>query len=478
MTTRTFSHPQTSLSSSVPSHAASCPIPSRTISSSRPERGPTVIAQSRRSATVPYPQLRSLDPDDVIFDPRKVAANSLPPKKAYAPRAGNEIAPSPFRPHVPADRRVLLWTAPFCLAVQERFRTVGIRTDLQAKIFQGLLKATTEQTREGYGAGLLRYHQFCDAQRIPEHARLPADHMILSAFVSDWIGKKSGKCLRNWLSGLRLWHLFNDAPWHGDESWLPSLKKAGDRAGVIFKRPPRGPITKAHMRAFRASLDLTTGFGAAAWSNATSCFWGCRRLGELVIKSATKFSPEHDTCRETRTSFTICDGHNVLSFHIIWTKTTTILGADCILTQILDDHPDADLCPVWAFRNHLEVNDSPPPLTPLFAFRENGVWIPLTKDLFLKVSSAVFLAAGLDHVFGHSYRIGGSLELLLAGVEPEVIMKLGGWTSLCFLIYWRRLETILPQRIIAAFASRIKDFAAANGHSLDSLELDFDNASV
>ncbi|KAJ7610317.1 hypothetical protein DFH06DRAFT_1374698 [Mycena polygramma] len=428
------------------------------------------------TSDIPYP--RSLDPDDVVFDPRKVAANSLPPKKAYAPRAGNEIAPSPFRPHVPADRRVLLWTAPFCLAVQERFRTVGIRTDLQAKIFQGLLKATTEQTREGYGAGLLRYHQFCDGQRIPEHARLPADHMILSAFVSDWIGKKSGKCLRNWLSGLRLWHLFNDAPWHGDESWLPSLKKAGDRAGVVFKRPPRGPITKAHMRAFRASLDLTTGFGAAAWSNATSCFWGCRRLGELVIKSATKFSPEHDTGRETRTSFTICDGHNVLSFHIIWTKTTTILGADCILTQILDDHPDADLCPVWAFRNHLEVNDSPPPLTPLFAFRENGVWIPLTKDLFLKVSSAVFLAAGLDHVFGHSYRIGGSLELLLAGVEPEVIMKLGGWTSLCFLIYWRRLETILPQRIIAAFASRIKDFAAANGHSLDSLELDFDNASV
>ncbi|KAJ7112550.1 hypothetical protein C8R44DRAFT_631816, partial [Mycena epipterygia] len=50
----------------------------------------------------------------------------------------------------------------------------------------------------------------------------------------------------------------------------------------------------------------------------------------------------------------------------------------------------------------------------------------------------VVKSASLDLVFGHSYRIGGSLELLSAGVAPEVIMKLGGWSSLCFLIYWRR----------------------------------------
>jgi hypothetical protein len=235
-----------------------------------------------------------------------------------------------------------------------------------------------------------------------------------------------------------LWHLFNDAEWHGDEGWLPSLKKAGDRAGVPLKRPPRGPTTKSHLRALRVALDLTSGFGAAIKSSATSGFWGCRRRGELVIKSKNKFSLEHDTTRETRTSFSIVNEHEVVDFHIVWTKMTTILGAECILTQVLGD--DADLCPVWAFNNHLAVNHSPPPLTPLFAFREHGIWRPLTKDHFLRTTSAIYNTAGLETVFGHSYRIGGSVELLLAGVEPEMIMKLGSWASLCFLIYWRRLE--------------------------------------
>jgi hypothetical protein len=71
-------------------------------------------------------------------------------------------------------------------------------------------------------------------------------------------------------------------------------------------------------------------------------------------------------------------------------------------------------------------------------------------------------------VFGHSYRIGGSVKLLLDRVELEVIMKLGGWTSLCFLIYWRRLELVLSSRIAKAWDSCIWDFAAADGHAYDS----------
>ncbi|KAJ7035993.1 hypothetical protein C8F04DRAFT_1258353 [Mycena alexandri] len=415
---------------------------------------------------------RSLALVDAAPDPRRTAALSLPPKRTRKPRAGNELAYSIYRPIVPADRRVLLWSSPFAFEVHQRLLRAGIRVDLQARIYEGLLRATTDKSRESYGAGLLRFHQFCDRGNIPERDRMPADRLLLAAFVADAIGTLSGKGIRNWLNGLRLWHLFNDAPWYGDDGWLPSLKKAADRAGVPFKRPPRGPITKAHLRAIRASLDLTSGFGAAMWSNATACFWGCRRLGELVTSSVSKFSLEHDTTRDTRTSFSCVNGHDVATFHIVWTKTTTILGADCVLTATMGD--DVDLCPVWAFRNHLAVNHSPPASTPLFAYRERDSWRVLTKDLFLRTTSATFAAAGLENVFGHSYRIGGSVELLLAGVEPEVIMKLGGWTSLCFLIYWRRLEQILPQRITAAWAARIQAFASIHNHSYDTTALNFD----
>ncbi|KAJ7775931.1 hypothetical protein DFH07DRAFT_951837 [Mycena maculata] len=95
-------------------------------------------------------------------------------------------------------------------------------------------------------------------------------------------------------------------------------------------------------------------------------------------------------------------------------------------------------------------------------------------DLYHRTGSAIFNAATLETVFGHSYCIGGSVELLLAGVDPEVIMKLGGWTFLCFLIYWHRLE-ILPNRITGAWDARIKQVASAHGHPYDSSSLAFDN---
>jgi hypothetical protein len=53
-------------------------------------------------------------------------------------------------------------------------------------------------------------------------------------------------------------------------------------------------------------------------------------------------------------------------------------------------------------------------------------------------------------------------------------MKLGGWSSLCFLIYWRRLEKILPLAITRAWDARIREFAAAHGHSADVDTLSFD----
>jgi hypothetical protein len=364
-----------------------------------------------------------------------------------------------------------MWTTPHSLAVQDRLTKNNIEIELQARIYESFLRATTEATRESYGAGLVRFTDFCDSRAIPEESRMPAHRDILAGFVASWIGNIGGKAIRNWLLGLRQWHLLNDAAWHSDEGWLTTLKKAGDRAGDSFKRPPRGPITKQHMRALRRSLDLSTGRGASTWSTATSCFSGCRRLGELLVVSVARFSLQHDTCRETRISHSVVNGHRVIAFHIVWTKTTTIAGAECVLTETLGE--DADLCPVRALLNHLEINHSPPVHTPLFAFREDGRWHTPTKAHFIAHTSSVYIAAGLETVYGHSYRIGGSVELLLAGVEPEVIMKLGGWTSLCFLIYWRRLEQIIPDRITTAWKSRIHAFASAHGHSPDA-HLSFD----
>ncbi|KAJ7884857.1 hypothetical protein B0H14DRAFT_3740957 [Mycena olivaceomarginata] len=292
---------------------------------------------------------RHLDPSDICANPRRTAEESLRPKR---PRGKATITASIYRPHAidsPETTLRSIYKLPFTKASCAR-----------------------QLRRHGSRTGLVRFTEFCDSRAIPEESRMPAHRDILAGFVASWIGNIGGKAIRNWLLGLRQWHLINDAQWHGDEGWLTTLKKAGDRAGDPFKRPPRGPITKQHIRALRCSLDLKTGRGAAIWSTATSCFSGCRRLGELLVVSTARFSLRHDTCSETRILHGVVNGHRVLTFHIVWTKTTTIAGAECVLTEIIGE--DADLCPTRAFLNHLEINHSPPIHTPLFVFRENGRW--------------------------------------------------------------------------------------------------------
>ncbi|KAJ7078120.1 hypothetical protein B0H15DRAFT_736484, partial [Mycena belliarum] len=302
---------------------------------------PPPLPPPRRSADLPVHEIsgrvssssRAPEARASLLDVRLAAAATLPGKRARRAVKGRELAPSQFRPHVPADRRVLLWTAPFSLAVHAAWEEAGIRIELQRRVYEGLLRAQVAETRESYGAGLLRFHQFCDRECIPESARMPADRFLLAAFVADAIGSCTGGCIRSWLCGLRLWHLYNDAPWHGDEGWLPALKKSADKGGVAFKRPPRGPVTDEHMRALRASLDLGSPFGAATWAAACSAYRGCRRLGELLIRSASKFTTQHDTCRGTRVSHSRANGREVRDIHLVWTKTTTLAGGECILTE-------------------------------------------------------------------------------------------------------------------------------------------------
>ncbi|KAJ7108079.1 hypothetical protein C8R43DRAFT_1091893 [Mycena crocata] len=380
------------------------------------------------------------------------------------------LALSIFRPHVAANQRLLQWTTPHSLLAQQHLDD-EISRRLQTRMFENLLDSTAEDTRQTYGAGLLRYNQFCDRECIPEGRRMPASEILLGAFISDHTGTISGKAIRNWMNGLRLWHVYNHADWHGKEGWLPGILKAADKKGAAFKRLPRGPITFEHLRALRACLDLTQPRDAAIWAAALAAFWGCRRLGELLIKSVSKFNRDHDVTRSTRISRSTVNRRAVFGFHIPYTKTTGILGGEGLLTAT-----DDQFCPVWAMENHLTVNHSPERDTPLFSFRDNdGKWSHLIKQSFLDFSGAIYKSKGLENVFGHSFRIGGSLQLLLDGVAPEVVMKLGGWTSLCFLIYWRRLEQVIPLAISRAWDAKIRSFATAHGisHDVDISDINF-----
>ena len=132
---------------------------------------------------------------------------------------------------------------------------------------------------------------------------------------------------------------------------------------------------------------------------------------------------------------------------------------------------------------------------PLCTFHNRDFWSHLTKQKFLHVTSGmvwwhllpllhspsftdIYKFTDLDFVLGHSYCIGGSVELLSIGVACKLIMKLGGWTSLCFLLYWRHLELIIPAAITHAWEAQQKSFAKKFAITNDSFNLPFDLATL
>ncbi|KAF8573516.1 hypothetical protein K439DRAFT_1250648, partial [Ramaria rubella] len=63
----------------------------------------------------------------------------------------------------------------------------------------------------------------------------------------------------------------------------------------------------------------------------------------------------------------------------------------------------------------------------------------LTCSAFLNRCNQIWTAQGYPRSTGHSFRIGGTMELLLTGVHPDVVKAMGQWSSDSFLVYWRSL---------------------------------------
>lgn len=75
----------------------------------------------------------------------------------------------------------------------------------------------------------------------------------------------------------------------------------------------------------------------------------------------------------------------------------------------------------------------------------------MAKFRFMDFCADIWSKAALTHVLGHSFGIGGAVKLLLAGVSPKIVAATGGWTLLTFLLYWRRMEEILPMSTSKAY---------------------------
>ncbi|KAF7297499.1 hypothetical protein MIND_00983700 [Mycena indigotica] len=402
-----------------------------------PQRpAPAEIASRLPSLTTPTDLLASMPSTQPRVEPfshpctRPNFHLPLPSQPNLAsPKRGNGIAPSEFRPPALAKDRLRTWSSPFSRAKEAELRA-SLPADEVNRLYAAIFAAFAPDTQSTYAAGLLRFHQYCDNISIAEEARMPASAALITAFVSRHVGLVGGDTVKSWLSGLRAWHDVHQAAWPGNEPWVKLIRRTANKQGTAFKKAQRGPVTVQHLVALRSKLKLNIPFDAAVWGR------GLRSLLGM---------PQHGGARAS-------------SFHIPWTKSTRERDGTVILTD-----RDDPLCPVEALQNHLFVNGNIPGEAPLFSFRQaDGRWLPMTKPWFLTRCTEIWKECAMLAVAGHSFRIGGSTELLLAGVPCDIVAATGGWTSLAFLLYWRKLEHIIAMAVGKAYdKKKIEEVALA-----------------
>lgn len=361
--------------------------------------------------------------------------------KPRIPKRGCRIAPSTLRPHVLASDRIGKWKTPFSSSHSAHVSTY-LPPSVCNLVFEVSLASLEEKTRSNYGAGLLRFTQFCDAFNIPEALRMPAPEWLLAAFAASAAGSVSSSCADTWLSGLSFWHAVNGAPWNGANQLRIAKAAIKKMVPVTSKRGKRPPVTLAHMLALLHGLDLTNSRDAAVYACAT-CLWkGVCRGGEFLVPSGSKFDPKYHVTRGTLIKWArLASGVEWVKVFIPWSKTTHELGANIILTAC-DDITN----PLPPLRHHLTVNASVPDSAPFFAYEtSDGGWAPLTKDGFMSICNGIWATAGYDVMYQHGFRIGGATDLLLKGTPPDIVMAQGRWASpQSFMLYWRKIEEILP----------------------------------
>ena len=107
------------------------------------------------------------------------------------------------------------------------------------------------------------FMNFCDAEKIPQHRRFPADEILLCAFAASRIGTIAGDTAQKHISGLKAWYAFHNAPWHGGQRLHYILNGVSCCSPPSSTRPPQIPINKAMIKLLHDNLDPKSPFDVA-----------------------------------------------------------------------------------------------------------------------------------------------------------------------------------------------------------------------
>jgi hypothetical protein len=306
------------------------------------------------------------------------------------------------------------------------------------KLMFALDNSYTGSTSKNHEYTVKRFVQFAGKCGIKESDALPCDAEMLCMWIADGIGRTGvGTATAN-IAALSAWHRNRNIPFE-----IPLKMKTIKRAIKLHwpeekqQKPIRPPISPSMIRLLTAAWSKGSPRKKCALAIALCAFMGQMRLGELLPVSQDKIARERLPSRGRWSLNT--ESNEASSIFLPWTKTTGKAGASVTLPP--QSHP---IDPTTAMCHHLIAS-------PLYdsnlicEYLEEDCVKVLDKESFMKMCNEVWSIEGFPRITGHSFRIGGTTSLLLAGIDTQIVKGMGRWSSDAFKCYWRKVEVLFQK---------------------------------
>lgn len=233
---------------------------------------------------------------------------------------------------------------------------------------------------------------------------------------------------------MRAWHIEQGVEWHGGLRLARTLKGIGYLAPDESKRPPRLAFRAYMLDAVVEQLDLRDPFDSVVAAVAACALWGQARLligahPRLIIRIRPLRDPNAHTPGPP--------------FILGEFSRPSAAPNQNQPPERRSDHHHETVRPCQPTSTHCESPRKESPELHLASLLLPLGRLPFSslQKNFMRRCNDILHDLGYSRITGHCFRIGGTTELLLAGVDPEVVKKLGRWKSDAFLRYRRTSRT-------------------------------------
>jgi hypothetical protein len=312
--------------------------------------------------------------------------------------------------------------------------TNDFRNLSEENLRKALFSGWAPRTDANYTYAVIRFIKFaskCD----PSSPPLPASSHMVCLWLAEGLGRTGPDLAKGNLSALAAWHHAAGLPFERPPQ-ARLIKNALRLAWPKEKqtKEPRKPITPAMVIALHIAWHNGDARKLAALAIAKASWAGQLRLSEALPETVAKL----DRSRIPKRCHWHISEHtpNASTLHLPWTKVTRFKGATVSLL-----HQNFPFDATSAIRQHLSASPLPDHAL-LCEYVLDGQSHILDKKSFMLMCNGVWASYGWPSISGHSFRIGGTTSLLISGVDPSIVKKMGRWSSDAYLRYWRSAEEI------------------------------------